>query len=117
MTARLELNSSKKVIWFGEDTTEINKLSDIPLEYDAIFDKIYAIAIGELGAGTTSISYIKVTSIYYQTLSKKYTNLMVDILTTCIFIYCKAYCYYILIKVITLQTKMKNVTALPSETF
>lgn len=43
------------MIWFGEDTTELNKLSDIPLEYDAIFDKINAIAIGELGAGTTSI--------------------------------------------------------------
>ena len=34
---RLELNSSGKVILCTGDTTEVYKLSDISLEYDAIF--------------------------------------------------------------------------------
>ena len=77
LAGRLELNSSKNVILFSGDTEtnktniETNKLSDISLQYDAIFDESYAITIGELCAGTTPIPYIKVNSIHYQTLSKK----------------------------------------------
>ena len=46
-------------------------ISDILLEYDAIFDEPYATSIGEMYTGTTSIPYTKVTSISYQTLSQK----------------------------------------------
>ena len=47
------------------------KLSDIWLEYDAIFDEPYATSIGEMYTGTTSIPYTKLKSIHYQTLFKK----------------------------------------------
>ena len=57
LIVRLELNSSDKV-------------SDISLEYDAIFDKPYATIIGEMYSVTTFILYTKVTSVYYQTLKK-----------------------------------------------
>ena len=43
------------------------------MEDDVIFDKPYAIAIGEMYA-ETSIPYTKVTLIHYQTLSKKDTT-------------------------------------------
>ena len=49
-------------------------ISDILLEYDAIFDEPYATSIGEMYTGTTSIPYTKVTPIYYQKLSKKVTT-------------------------------------------
>ena len=70
---RLELNSSEKVILCTGDTNAGYKLSDIPLEYDAIFDESYATTMGELYRGTNgmSIPYTKVTSIHYQALSKK----------------------------------------------
>ena len=71
---RLELNSSKKVILWTGDTSATYKLSDILLEYYAIFDEPYATSIGEMYTGTTSIPYTKVTSIHYQTLSKKDTT-------------------------------------------
>ena len=61
------------------DTEAKYKLSDISLEYDAIFDEPYATAIGELYAGTTSIPCTKVTSIHYQTLSKKDTIWKIDV--------------------------------------
>ena len=67
----LELNSSKKVILCTGDTNAIYKLSEILLEYDAILDEPYATSIGEMYTGTTSIPYTKITSIHYQTLSKK----------------------------------------------
>ena len=54
-------------------------ISDILLEYDAIFDEPYATSIGEMYTGTTSISYTKVTSIHYQTLSKKDTSWKIDL--------------------------------------
>ena len=57
LIVRLELNSSEKVILCTGDTTATCKLSDISLEYDAIFDKSYATTVGELYAKTTSISY------------------------------------------------------------
>ena len=65
LIASLELNSSEKVILCTGDTSATYKLSDIPLEYDAIFDEPYATTIGEMYTGTTSIPYTKVTSTHY----------------------------------------------------
>ena len=69
LIVRLELNSSEKVILCTGDTSATYKLSDISLEYDAIFDEPYATSIGEMYTGTMWIPYTKVTSIHYQTLS------------------------------------------------
>ena len=55
------------------------KLSNISLEYDAVFDIIYATTIGELYAGTALTPYTKVTSIHYQTLFKKDTTWRIDV--------------------------------------
>ena len=74
----------------------IYKLSGISLEYDAIFDKNYSIAIGELYTGTILIPYIKVTSIHDQKPSNK-TLLGRLTLAICLFVHSKAYCYYFLI--------------------
>ena len=74
LVVKLELNSGVKVILCTGDTSETYQLSDISLEYDAIFDEPYATTIGEMYAGTTSIPYNKVTTIHYQTLSKKDTT-------------------------------------------
>ena len=52
-----KLNSSEKVILCTGDTNATYKLSDISLEYDAIFDEPYATTIGEMYTGTTSIPY------------------------------------------------------------
>ena len=76
---RLELNSSEKVILCFGDTSATCKLSDISLEYKAIFDEPYVTTIGQMYAGTTSIPYTKVTSIHYQTLSKKDTTCKIDV--------------------------------------
>ena len=46
LIVRLELNSSEKVILCTGDTSARYKLSDISLEYDAIFDEAYATTIG-----------------------------------------------------------------------
>ena len=70
LIVRLELNSSEKVILCTGDTAATYKLSDISLEYDAIFDEPYATTIGKMYNGTTSIPYTKITSIHYQILSK-----------------------------------------------
>ena len=75
---RLELNSSEIILCTG-DTSATYKLSDISLEYDAIFDEPYDTTIGEIYTGTTSIPYTKVTSIHYQTLSKKDTTWKIDV--------------------------------------
>ena len=75
----LELDSSEKVILYTGDTSAKYKISDISLEYDAIFDEPYPTTIGELYAGTASIPYTKVTSIHYQTLSKKDTAWKIDV--------------------------------------
>ena len=72
------LNSAEKVILCTGDTSATYKLSDISLEYDLIFDKPYATTIGEMYVGT-SISYTKVESIHYQTLSKKDTVWKIDV--------------------------------------
>ena len=79
MIVRLELNSVQNVILCTGDSNATYKLSDISLEYDAIFDKPYAANIGEMYTGTTSIPYTKVTSIHYQTLSKKDTTWKIDV--------------------------------------
>ena len=79
LIVRLELNSSEKVILCTGDTNATYKLLEISLEYDAIFDEPYATSIGEMYTGTTSIPYTKVTSIHYQTLSKKDTSWKIDL--------------------------------------
>ena len=79
LIVRLELNSLEKVILCTGDTSATYKLSDISLEYDAIFDEPYDTTIGEIYTGTTSIPYTKVTSIHYQTLSKKDTTWKIDV--------------------------------------
>ena len=71
---RFQLNSSEKVILCSGDTSATCKLSDISPEYAAIFDKPYATSLGEMYTGTMSFPYVKVTSIHYQTLSKKDTT-------------------------------------------
>ena len=72
------LKLSEKVILCNGDTSATYKLSDISLEYDAIFDESYATAIGEMYVGT-SILYTKVESIHYQTLFKKDTIWKIDV--------------------------------------
>ena len=76
---KLELNSSEKAILCTGDTAATYMLSDICLEYDAIFDEYYATTTGELHTGTTFIPYTKVTSIDYQTQSKKGTTWKIDV--------------------------------------
>ena len=75
LIVRLELNSTEKVILCSGDTSAIYKLPGIYLEYDVIFDEPYGTIIGEMYAGVngTLVQYTKVTSIHYQTLSKKNT--------------------------------------------
>ena len=73
MIVRLELNSSEKAILCTGDTLATYNISDISLEYYAIFDETYATTTGEMYNGTASIRYTKVKLIYYQTLSKKDT--------------------------------------------
>ena len=76
---RLELNSLEKVILCTGDTNATYKLSDISLEYDAVFNEPYATSIGKMYTRTTSIPYTKVISIHYQTLSKKDTTRKIDV--------------------------------------
>ena len=76
---RLELNSSERIILCTGDTSATYKLSDTSLEFYAIFGESYAISIGEMYTGTKSIPYTKVTSIHYQTLSKKDTTWNIDV--------------------------------------
>ena len=78
LVVRSELNSSEKVILCIGNTNATQKLSDVSLEYDSIFDKTYATTIGEMYTGTTSITYTKETSIR-QTLSKKDTTWKIDV--------------------------------------
>ena len=74
LLVNLELNSSEKVILCTGDTSDTYYLLDISLEYGAIFDEPYATTIGEIYTGTTSV-----TSIHYQTLSKKDTTWKIDV--------------------------------------
>ena len=79
LIVRLELNSAEKEILCTGDTYATYKLSYISLEYNAIFEEPYATTIGEMYTGTTSIPYVKVSSIHYQTLSKKDTIWKIDV--------------------------------------
>ena len=67
---RIELNSAKNVLLCTADTNATYKFSDISLEYHVILDGPYATAIDGIHEKTL-ICYTKVTSIHYQTLSKK----------------------------------------------
>ena len=69
----------KRVVLCTGDTSATYKLSDILLEYDAIFDEPYATTIGEMYTGTTSIPYTNVTLIHYQTLPRKDTTWKIDV--------------------------------------
>ena len=79
LIVRVELNSSEKVILCTGDTSATCKLSEISLEYNAIFDEPHATGIGEMYTRTTLIPYTKVTSIHYQTLTKKDTTKKTDV--------------------------------------
>ena len=79
LIVRIELNSSENVILYTGDTSATCKLSDIFLEYDSIFDNSYALGIGEMYNGIMSIPYTKVTSIHYESLSKKDTVWKIDV--------------------------------------
>ena len=78
LIVRIELNSRGNKILCTGDASATYKLSDISLEYDAIFNEWYAPTIYEMYAGT-SIPYTKVTSIHHQTLNKKDTNWKTDV--------------------------------------
>ena len=78
LIVRLELNSTEKVILCTGDTSATYKLSDISLEYDAIFDEPYATTIGEMYTNM-SIPYTKVELIHYHILSKKDTIWKIDV--------------------------------------
>ena len=78
LIVRLELYSAKNVLLCTVDTNATYKLSDISLEYDAIFDDTYATRIGEMYTNR-SIPYTKVTSIHYESLKKKDTVWMIDV--------------------------------------
>ena len=73
------MNSSEKVILCTGDTLATYNISDISLEYDAIFDETYATTIGEMYNGTTSMRYTKVKLIYYQALPKKDTTWKINV--------------------------------------
>ena len=74
LIVRTKLNSAEKIILCTGDTNATYELSDISLEYDAIFDELYTTTIGEMYNGTTSIPYTKVTSIHHELLLKKDTT-------------------------------------------
>ena len=79
LIVRLWLNSTKNVLLCTWDTNATYKISDISLEYDAIFDNPYATRIGEMYIGIMSIPYTKVTSIHYESLKKKDTVWMIAV--------------------------------------
>ena len=78
LIARLELNSAEKILLASGDTAATYKISDIALEYDAIFDLDYAVMFQNLYS-ETSIPYTKVTAVHHQALSKKNENWKTDI--------------------------------------
>lgn len=60
------------------DTAAAQKLPEIFLEYDTIFDKSYARIIVEVYARTASAPFTKVTSFHYEILHKKDTTWKMD---------------------------------------
>ena len=83
---RLKLNSAEKVILCSGDTYATYKLSDISLEYAAIFNEPYTTIIGEMygGINGTSIPFTKVKSICHQTLYEKDTTWKIDVNKLCV---------------------------------
>lgn len=79
LIVRLEMNSCIKVIVCIENTVDTYKLSNISLEYDAIFEEFYTTISGEFSGGTILTSCTKVSFFHYQTLSKKYATWKIDI--------------------------------------
>ena len=69
--ARLKHYPPEKGILFSRDIPATYMLSNIFLEYDAIYEKGNAIIMIDLDSGTRSVSYTKVTSMHCQTQSKK----------------------------------------------
>ena len=78
LIVRLELNSPEKVVLCTGDTSATYKLSDISLEYDAIFVEPYATTIGKMYTNM-SIPYTKVELTHYHILSKKDTVWKIDV--------------------------------------
>ena len=78
LIARLELNLAEKILLASGDTAATYKISDIALEYDAIFDLDYA-AMFENLYSETSVPYTKVTAVHHQALSKKNENWKIEI--------------------------------------
>ena len=78
LIVRLELNSPEKVILCTGDTSGTYKLSDISLEFDAIFDEPYVTTIGEMYTNM-SIPCTKVELIHYHILPKKDTLWKIDV--------------------------------------
>ena len=78
LIVRLELNSAEKILLASGDTGATYKISDIALEYNAIFDLDYA-AMFENLYSETLIPYTKVTVVHHQALSKKNENWKIDI--------------------------------------
>ena len=92
LIARFDLNSHEKVILCRRHATATYMFSDISLEYDTIFGKRYVTAKVEWHAAAAFIPYINITSISYQTLSKK-TLLGKLNLITCLFVHYMGFCY------------------------
>ena len=69
--ARLKHYPPEKGILFSRDISATYILSNIFLEYDAIYEKGNAIIMIDLDSGTRSVPYTKVTSMHCQTQSKK----------------------------------------------
>ena len=118
LIVRLKLNSFEKVVLCSGDTAAIYKLSDISLEHDAIFDKRYGTTIYKLYAGSKAIPYTKEKSVHSRRFLKEMLIKRLALITYP-FVHYKACCYYFfdLISVITLLTKMKSLTTLPSRKF
>ena len=106
---KIKLNSAENVLLCTGDTNATYKLSDISLEYDVILDGPYATAIGEIHTEKTSIHCTKVTSIHYQTLSKKDTTWKIDVNNLSVRSLQDLLLFF-LTNVMILPTKMKNIT-------
>ena len=79
LVVRLELNSPEKILLASADTAATYKISDIALEYDAIFNLDYATMFDIDVYRETLIPYTKVTAVHHQALSKKNENWKIDI--------------------------------------
>ena len=114
----LELNSPEKVILCKGDTSATYKLSNISLEYHAIFDESYVTTISKMYTETsgTSIPYTKVTWVHYQALSKKDTTWKIDV-NNISFRSLQGLLFLFLTNVMTLPTRMKNFTTQASRKF